>query len=88
MTAMESYAGRHGYRQEGYCSNQTTKGAPASPSRAGGRGLFNRTINESLLREERHNDIIDENVAVGLMFASKAILQLIANPFVGPITNR
>ncbi|KAK2141984.1 hypothetical protein LSH36_1008g01024, partial [Paralvinella palmiformis] len=38
--------------------------------------------------EKRHRDIIDENVAVGLMFASKAITQLIANPFIGPLTNR
>ncbi|KAJ6658719.1 hypothetical protein lerEdw1_019879 [Lerista edwardsae] len=29
-----------------------------------------------------------ENVRVGLMFASKALMQLIANPFVGPLTNR
>jgi DHA1 family solute carrier family 18 vesicular amine transporter 1/2 len=39
-------------------------------------------------REELHRDILNENIAVGLMFASKAIMQLIANPFVGPITNR
>ncbi|KAF5897833.1 chromaffin granule amine transporter, partial [Clarias magur] len=30
----------------------------------------------------------DENVRVGLMFASKAIVQLLVNPFVGPLTNR
>ncbi|XP_065104039.1 chromaffin granule amine transporter [Paramisgurnus dabryanus] len=30
----------------------------------------------------------DENVRVGLMFASKAVVQLIVNPFVGPLTNR
>lgn len=29
-----------------------------------------------------------ENMRVGLMFASKALMQLIANPFVGPLTNR
>nr|XP_056716637.1 chromaffin granule amine transporter [Euleptes europaea] len=29
-----------------------------------------------------------ENVRVGLLFASKALMQLIANPFVGPLTNR
>lgn len=29
-----------------------------------------------------------ENVRVGLMFASKAFMQLLANPFVGPLTNR
>jgi len=42
----------------------------------------------NISREERHRDIINENMVVGLMFASKAILQLITNPFVGPITNR
>lgn len=30
----------------------------------------------------------EENVAVGLMFASKAVVQLIVNPFVGPVTNK
>ncbi|KAM4675579.1 chromaffin granule amine transporter-like [Discoglossus pictus] len=30
----------------------------------------------------------DENVRVGLLFASKAILQLLVNPFVGMLTNR
>ncbi|XP_042331316.1 chromaffin granule amine transporter [Sceloporus undulatus] len=29
-----------------------------------------------------------ENIRVGLLFASKALMQLIANPFVGPLTNR
>ena len=28
------------------------------------------------------------NSKVGLMFASKPIVQLIANPFIGPLTNR
>jgi len=36
----------------------------------------------------RHRDIVNENMVVGLMFASNAILQIITNPFVGPITNR
>ncbi len=39
-------------------------------------------------KQKRHKDIIEENVSVGLMFASKAMVQLIANPFVGPLTNR
>jgi hypothetical protein len=29
-----------------------------------------------------------EDVKVGVLFASKAITQLIANPFIGPLTNR
>lgn len=44
--------------------------------------------NRTVSKEDRHRDIVNENIAVGLMFASKAILQLISNPFVGPITNR
>ena len=50
----------------------------------------NTTVYESSLQKKarRHEDILNENVAVGLMFASKAIMQLIANPFVGPLTNR
>ncbi|CAJ1069594.1 LOW QUALITY PROTEIN: chromaffin granule amine transporter [Xyrichtys novacula] len=30
----------------------------------------------------------EENVRVGLLFASKALTQLLVNPFVGPLTNR
>uniref|UniRef100_A0A8D0A0Y7 Solute carrier family 18 member 2 n=1 Tax=Sander lucioperca TaxID=283035 RepID=A0A8D0A0Y7_SANLU len=32
--------------------------------------------------------LVNENVKVGLLFASKAIVQLIINPFIGPLTNR
>ncbi|XP_074837837.1 chromaffin granule amine transporter [Carettochelys insculpta] len=32
--------------------------------------------------------LTEENVRVGLLFASKALMQLIVNPFVGPLTNR
>lgn len=35
-----------------------------------------------------HQDIVDESLEVGIMFASKPIVQAIANPFVGMITNR
>uniref|UniRef100_A0A8D0GBM7 Solute carrier family 18 member A2 n=1 Tax=Sphenodon punctatus TaxID=8508 RepID=A0A8D0GBM7_SPHPU len=34
------------------------------------------------------NDLLNENVQVGLLFASKATVQLITNPFIGPLTNR
>ncbi|XP_074495974.1 chromaffin granule amine transporter isoform X2 [Sebastes fasciatus] len=30
----------------------------------------------------------EENVRVGLLFASKALVQLLINPFIGPLTNR
>lgn len=29
-----------------------------------------------------------ENILVGVMFASKAFVQLLTNPFIGPLTNR
>ncbi|XP_078100747.1 synaptic vesicular amine transporter-like, partial [Sander vitreus] len=31
--------------------------------------------------------LLNENVKVGLLFASKATVQLITNPFIGPLTN-
>ncbi|CAH0599566.1 unnamed protein product [Chrysodeixis includens] len=39
-------------------------------------------------RENRHQELIHETVAVGVMFASKALVQLLANPFVGPLTHK
>ena len=30
----------------------------------------------------------NEDVRVGVLFASKAVVQLLANPFMGPLTNR
>uniref|UniRef100_A0A668AWL0 Solute carrier family 18 member 2 n=1 Tax=Myripristis murdjan TaxID=586833 RepID=A0A668AWL0_9TELE len=32
--------------------------------------------------------LLNENVKVGLLFASKATVQLMTNPFIGPLTNR
>lgn len=34
------------------------------------------------------DQLLNENVKVGLLFASKATVQLITNPFIGPLTNR
>lgn len=38
--------------------------------------------------QERHETLSEENVHVGLMFGSKALIQLIANPLIGPLTNK
>ena len=46
----------------------------------------NLTTMEPILK--RHREILDENQAVGVMFASKAFVQLIANPFIGRLTNK
>lgn len=39
-------------------------------------------------RQRRHKDLVQETVPVGMMFASKAFVQLLANPFVGPLTHK
>ncbi|GFT30719.1 synaptic vesicular amine transporter [Trichonephila clavipes] len=36
----------------------------------------------------RHQDLVDENFEVSLMFASKPLVQAFANPFIGPISNK
>lgn len=36
----------------------------------------------------REDDLLNENVQVGLLFASKATVQLLTNPFIGLLTNR
>ncbi|CAL2050151.1 CBN-CAT-1 protein [Caenorhabditis brenneri] len=43
-----------------------------------------RVIDEA----ERHKLLASENVHVGLMFGSKALVQLLVNPWIGPLTNR
>lgn len=37
---------------------------------------------------DRHRKLADENLHVGFMFGSKALVQLIANPWIGPLTNK
>ena len=50
---------------------------------------FRREYEEKLRKKElKHKELVHENVEVGVMFASKAVVQLIANPFVGPLTNK
>ncbi|KAF4522407.1 hypothetical protein B566_EDAN007657 [Ephemera danica] len=42
----------------------------------------------AVAKQQRHKDLLEETVAVGMMFASKAFVQLLANPIVGPLTHR
>lgn len=37
---------------------------------------------------KRHWELVKENQEVGVLFASKAFVQLIANPFIGRLTNK
>ncbi|XP_062615074.1 synaptic vesicular amine transporter-like [Saccostrea cucullata] len=45
-------------------------------------------VDEIQIKTRRHAELTNENVEVGLMFSSKALIQLIANPFIGHLTNR
>lgn len=36
----------------------------------------------------RHEELVNENAEVGIIFASKPVVQVITNPFVGMITNK
>eukprot|EP00096_Caligus_rogercresseyi_P010610 TRINITY_DN3938_c0_g1_i2.p1 TRINITY_DN3938_c0_g1~~TRINITY_DN3938_c0_g1_i2.p1 ORF type:complete len:532 (-),score=150.33 TRINITY_DN3938_c0_g1_i2:1241-2836(-) len=67
--------------------DEEDEGSGAHPLNDTWEGL-NQTEIEARAREQKHKDLVDENVEVGVMFASKAMVQLIANPFVGPLTNR
>lgn len=48
----------------------------------------NQTALEEIMRMNRHKDLVGETVQVGMMLASKAFVQLVANPFVGPLTHK
>ncbi|XP_028325067.1 synaptic vesicular amine transporter isoform X1 [Gouania willdenowi] len=45
-------------------------------------------INSSDCPPQASSRLLNENVKVGMLFASKAIVQLLTNPFIGPLTNR
>uniref|UniRef100_A0A7N6ALA4 Major facilitator superfamily (MFS) profile domain-containing protein n=1 Tax=Anabas testudineus TaxID=64144 RepID=A0A7N6ALA4_ANATE len=48
--------------------------------------MFSPFLQDSCLQDSVFLE--QENVRVGLLFASKALVQLLVNPFVGPLTNR
>ncbi|XP_060524891.1 synaptic vesicular amine transporter isoform X2 [Cylas formicarius] len=39
-------------------------------------------------KQRIHKDLLQETLEVGMLFASKAFVQLMANPFVGPLTHK
>jgi DHA1 family solute carrier family 18 vesicular amine transporter 1/2 len=48
--------------------------------------VTNTTVPPDCPSEDK--DLLNENVQVGLLFASKATVQLLTNPFIGLLTNR
>merc|ERR1719471_2583890 len=51
--------------------------------------IMTSTVTTTTLSQEekKAKELVEENLEVGVMFASKAFVQLIANPFVGRLTN-
>lgn len=45
-------------------------------------------LNVAHLERRKHRILQNENLRVGLLFASKATVQFVVNPFIGPLTNR
>lgn len=43
---------------------------------------------EIIRKRKRHEELISENFEVGFLFASKPLVQAIANPFVGSISSK
>ncbi|CAK9794602.1 Synaptic vesicular amine transporter [Anthophora plagiata] len=61
------------------------------PGKSGSTDDGKETSSSSFDAEEkkrRHHELLEETVAVGIMFASKAFVQLLANPIVGPLTHK
>ncbi|XP_051965018.1 chromaffin granule amine transporter [Xyrauchen texanus] len=59
----------------------------AAPITDGGSVVNNSSAEKDECKEDSEF-LAEENVRVGLLFASKALVQLMVNPFVGPLTNR
>ncbi|KAE9555950.1 hypothetical protein FO519_000806 [Halicephalobus sp. NKZ332] len=71
---------------KGKSKTKSKQNPSPSPPPDSYRGGVVRTIEEE--RQYRHETLAEENIHVGLMFGSKALIQLITNPFVGPVTNK
>uniref|UniRef100_A0A8C4Q6H1 Solute carrier family 18 member 2 n=1 Tax=Eptatretus burgeri TaxID=7764 RepID=A0A8C4Q6H1_EPTBU len=68
-----------------------TSGDPVKANRDNGTGSSvdgNSNPQNNGTCPEDKDALVQENMWVGLLFATKAIVQLIANPIVGPLTNR
>uniref|UniRef100_A0A672MW19 Uncharacterized protein n=1 Tax=Sinocyclocheilus grahami TaxID=75366 RepID=A0A672MW19_SINGR len=68
--------------------NSTYTSSTAVSSGANGSSGLNGSSAERHRCKEDSEFLEEENVRVGLLFASKALVQLMVNPFVGPLTNR
>ncbi|CAL4124641.1 unnamed protein product, partial [Meganyctiphanes norvegica] len=54
----------------------------------GGSSKKNDSVIDQGYIDTKHEELMEENVEVGVMLAVKAFVQLIVNPFIGPLTHR
>ncbi|VBB31414.1 unnamed protein product [Acanthocheilonema viteae] len=78
--------------QKGKTSRRTTKRMKTMTTEASITSE-NTEVNQKVMPNaaeemKRHNILAEENVYVGLMFGSKALVQLLTNPWIGPLTNK
>ena len=45
-------------------------------------------IELAIAKKKIHEELSGETVELGILLASKALVQMITNPFIGPLTNR
>ncbi|CAI9620825.1 unnamed protein product [Staurois parvus] len=69
------------------CSSQMPQLSHCSKSRKQHHHLYSPVLCQHHCPKADSN-LLNENVKVGLLFASKATVQLLTNPFIGPLTNR
>ena len=72
------------YQME-YSESQALINASINVSKDNATELRARNITEA---EEKHERIVALSIPIGLLFASKPIVQVILTPFIGPLTNR
>lgn len=65
-------------------SNTTVRSTELAPTTSTAAALPQNSSN----CPQSTSTLLNENVKVGMLFASKATVQLLTNPFIGPLTNR
>jgi len=52
------------------------------------KNCTDQLISPTQMKEISNEKLTGQSTRVGLLFASKAAVQLVVNPFIGPITNK
>lgn len=69
-------------------NEQTTTSSSTSSSSSYEIPSMESITPEKEAKQLKHKELVDESTEVGVLFASKPVIQAITNPFIGPMTNR